>query len=183
MYMTTEPFISRFLWFPCCGCTTVISIINKLPAAARHGHTITSFDWMNITWPLIDLVSTSLIQPDNINPNHLAVWHLNEAGCKVTKTGNESHLRSILSDHDQNCSVGRWDLGVPVCSVPCLMCCLHLAQRTAARSYVLLCIIFITLTSEQSRSSVLGFTRIPLCEEGKHYLWIVDMQNKPDLLL
>lgn len=59
-----------------------------------------------------------------------------------------SHIVNILAAHDQNCSVGRSDLHVPVCNVPCLMC-LCLAQRTAACSYILLCIIFITLTANE----------------------------------
>lgn len=68
------------------------------------------------------------------------------SGIKVVHWDNESYLHNILWDHDETGSVGRWDLGVPVCSsVPCLMF-LYLFHRTAACSYILLSLIYISLT-------------------------------------
>lgn len=56
--------------------------------------------------------------------------------------------------------------------------CMYLAQRTAACSYILLCIIFITLTANKA---LVLFSALHGCLmwfhwRGKHYLWIVDMQ-------
>lgn len=68
------------------------------------------------------------------------------SGIKVVNWDNESYLHNILWDHNETGSVGRWDLGAPVCSsVPSLMF-LYLAHRTAACSYVLLSLIYISLT-------------------------------------
>lgn len=68
------------------------------------------------------------------------------SGIKVVNWDNESYLHNILWDHDETGSVGRWDLGAPVCSsVPCLMF-LYLFHRTAACSYILLSLIYISLT-------------------------------------
>ncbi len=170
------PFLVVCLWLH--PQLKTVNHYNPALPAACHGHKIIHFDWRE--WRAADwsLIWCRRRQFLILIIQTIWLWQLNEAGCKVTKTGNESYVRDILSNHDHNGSVGRLDLDVPVCSVPCLMC-LYLAQRTAARSYILRCIIFITLTA--NKKALVLFSASHGClmwfhRRGKHYLWIVDMQ-------
>lgn len=107
-----------------------------------------------------------------------SLWHLNEARCKATQTGNESYLQHFVGPGLKLfCGqTGPW------CTfVPCTLFDVHVLGSISGSLQLYFCfVIFLSPKqwTEHWFSSVHGCL-LWFHRRGKHYSWMVDMQISP----